>query len=118
MRSIPNTWSSVQPYPEMGDTCSSPATVRRQSKSWGLRLSDKSLDDARISFKPISKATIQLAARVRGDDAHTTFIHFYCPMVPGGEGDWLQPSKPLANPYWGSKMLRCGNEVGLDLIAA
>ena len=32
-------------------------------------------------------------------------------MVKGGEGDWLQTSKPLVNPYWGSKMLHCGKEV-------
>lgn len=69
-------------------------------------------EEARIPFKPISKSILQLAAQARGAEAETSFIHFYCSMVPGGEGDWLQPSEPLANPYWGSKMLRCGINAG------
>ena len=67
-----------------------------------------SLRESRVNFKPISKSVLQLAARTRAEQAETSFIHFYCSMVPGGEGDWLQPSEPLANPYWGSEMLRCG----------
>jgi hypothetical protein len=66
------------------------------------------IDEARQAFKPISKSILQLAAQARGAEAEASFIHYYCSMVPGGEGDWLQPSAPLANPYWGSKMLRCG----------
>lgn len=76
------------------------------------QLSGVSFEEARIPFKPISKSILQLAAQARGAKAETTFIHFYCSMVPGGEGDWLQPSEPLANPYWGSKMLRCGIDAG------
>jgi Cu(I)/Ag(I) efflux system membrane fusion protein len=32
-------------------------------------------------------------------------------MVPGGGGDWLQGDEALLNPYFGSEMLRCGEEV-------
>jgi Cu(I)/Ag(I) efflux system membrane fusion protein len=32
-------------------------------------------------------------------------------MVPGGAGDWLQADVKLLNPYFGSKMLRCGEKV-------
>ncbi len=39
----------------------------------------------------------------------------HCPMVEGGVeidgapiGTWLQREEPLANPYWGAAMLRCG----------
>jgi membrane fusion protein, copper/silver efflux system len=70
------------------------------------------IDQAREVFKPISKSILQLATRARGAEAENSFIHFYCSMVPGGEGDWMQPSQPLANPYWGSRMLRCGIEAG------
>lgn len=39
-----------------------------------------------------------------------------CPMAFGGRGGtWLQGDKTIANPYFGSKMLRCGGiieEVG------
>jgi membrane fusion protein, copper/silver efflux system len=68
--------------------------------------------EARVPFKPISKSILQLAAQARGAEAEASFIHFYCSMVPGGEGDWMQPSEPLANPYWGSTMLRCGINAG------
>jgi membrane fusion protein, copper/silver efflux system len=75
-------------------------------------LDEVTIEEARVLFKPISKSILQLAAQARGAEAETSFIHFYCSMVPGGEGDWLQPSEPLANPYWGSKMLRCGINAG------
>jgi membrane fusion protein, copper/silver efflux system len=39
------------------------------------------------------------------------YLHMYCPMVPGGGGDWMQRKEPLRNPYWGSEMLECGEVV-------
>jgi Cu(I)/Ag(I) efflux system membrane fusion protein len=65
----------------------------------------------RKAFKPISHAIVPLATQLRSDEAQQSFIHFYCPMVPDGGGDWLQPSGELANPYFGSAMLRCGEKV-------
>ena len=52
-----------------------------------------------------------LATQVRSEESQTAFTHFFCPMVPGGAGDWLQPDEKLLNPYFGSKMLRCGEKV-------
>jgi Cu(I)/Ag(I) efflux system membrane fusion protein len=69
------------------------------------------LEAARKEFKPISHAVVALATQVRSDEAKTTFTHFFCPMVQGGGGDWLQPDAKLLNPYYGSKMLRCGEKV-------
>lgn len=69
------------------------------------------LETARKQFKPLSQSVIRLAVAVRGDDAQQPFMHFYCPMVKGGGGDWLQADDSLANPYFGSKMLRCGELV-------
>jgi Cu(I)/Ag(I) efflux system membrane fusion protein len=69
------------------------------------------LAGARHAFKPISHAIVTLAAQFRGADAEKSFTHFYCPMVPGGGGDWLQPGGELANPYFGNQMLRCGETV-------
>jgi membrane fusion protein, copper/silver efflux system len=69
------------------------------------------LESARKAFKPISHAVVLLAAQVRSEKAQQTFIHFYCPMVPGGSGDWLQANDQLLNPYFGSQMLRCGEKV-------
>jgi Cu(I)/Ag(I) efflux system membrane fusion protein len=69
------------------------------------------LESARNAFKPISHAVVKLAAQVRGETAQSSFTHFYCPMVRGGGGDWLQPEDDLLNPYFGSEMLRCGEKV-------
>lgn len=66
---------------------------------------------ARQDFKPISHAVVTLAAQVRSEGAQTAFTHFYCPMVQGGGGDWLQANADLRNPYFGGEMLRCGEKV-------
>ncbi|MGV3484655.1 MAG: efflux RND transporter periplasmic adaptor subunit [Planctomycetaceae bacterium] len=69
------------------------------------------LAGARTEFKAISEAIVTLATQIRGDQSTQSFTHFYCPMVPGGGGDWLQPKDDLLNPYFGSEMLRCGEKV-------
>jgi RND family efflux transporter MFP subunit len=69
------------------------------------------LSEARKSFKPISHAVVTLATQVRSEDAKDSFTHFFCPMVPGGGGDWLQADEALVNPYFGAEMLRCGEKV-------
>jgi Cu(I)/Ag(I) efflux system membrane fusion protein len=69
------------------------------------------IEEARKAFKPISHAIVTLATQVRSEGSQTPFTHFYCPMVPGGAGDWLQADDKLLNPYFGSKMLRCGEKV-------
>lgn len=74
-------------------------------------LHHQSLDESRKSFKTISHAILRLAARVRAADAEQVLFHIYCPMVKGGGGDWLQDNDRVNNPYWGSKMLRCGEKV-------
>jgi Cu(I)/Ag(I) efflux system membrane fusion protein len=74
-------------------------------------LHHQDLDAARKAFKPISHAVVALATQVRSADAQLPFIHFFCPMVPEGGGDWLQPDSQLLNPYFGSQMLRCGEKV-------
>lgn len=66
---------------------------------------------ARKAFKPISHAVVTLATQVRSAEFKQSFTHFFCPMVPGGGGDWLQPGGELLNPYFGSEMLRCGEKV-------
>ena len=70
-------------------------------------LHHRSLEDARKQFARISRAILHMAAAARGDDAAGPLIHYWCSMVPGGHGDWLQKSPPPTNPYWGSQMLRC-----------
>lgn len=69
------------------------------------------LAEAREQFKTISRHITLLAFAARGAGAAETIWHFYCPMVKGGGGDWLQLDEALANPYYGSSMLRCGELV-------
>ena len=49
--------------------------------------------------------------RWHGDPRPQVVDHYYCPMVQGGGGDWMQPGGEIANPYWGEEMLRCGELV-------
>jgi Cu(I)/Ag(I) efflux system membrane fusion protein len=69
------------------------------------------LDQTRRGFRIVSHALLRAAAIVRGEATAEQLIHFYCPMVPGGGGDWMQPDGDLRNPYWGSEMLQCGEQV-------
>lgn len=66
------------------------------------------LEEARMQFKPISHAILELATQIRGEGNERVFRHFFCPMVKEGEGDWLQFEERISNPYYGSQMLRCG----------
>jgi hypothetical protein len=60
-----------------------------------------SLADARTAFKAISAAFVPLAEKAGAD----CFI-MTCPMAGA---DWVQTSATVANPYYGSEMLRCGS---------
>jgi membrane fusion protein, copper/silver efflux system len=62
-----------------------------------------SLKDARQSFKIVSKHAVAVAKGQPG------YFHANCPMVPGGQGDWVQTSEKINNPYWGNTMLTCGS---------
>ncbi|MEC8241806.1 MAG: efflux RND transporter periplasmic adaptor subunit, partial [Planctomycetota bacterium] len=63
------------------------------------------LEEARMQFKPISHAILELATQIRGEGNERVFRHFFCPMVKEGEGDWLQFEERISNPYYGSQML-------------
>jgi Cu(I)/Ag(I) efflux system membrane fusion protein len=91
-----------------------PESARTQAKEIEIHsahLHHLDLAGARKVFKPISHAVLRLAAQVRSEGGQKPFTHFYCPMVPGGGGDWLQATDQLLNPYFGSEMLRCGEKV-------
>lgn len=74
------------------------------------------LKAARRSFEPFSTAVADLARE--NHLHHTAGLHvFECPMAPVlGKGRWLQREAGTKNPFFGSKMLRCGDE--LDAPAA
>ena len=62
-----------------------------------------SLKSARAEFKVLSKRAVHYAEGKEG------YFVANCPMVEGGEGDWVQTSKTINNPYFGKSMLSCGS---------
>lgn len=68
------------------------------------------LEATRRSFRTVSHNLLNVAVLARGPSQQPIY-HFYCPMVPGGGGDWMQASEELINPYWGEEMLHCGERV-------
>ena len=82
------------------------ATARRAATRM-----DGSLETAREAYRGVSHAMLRAATVARGPKTATKLTHYYCPMVPGGGGDWMQPGGELQNPYWGSEMLTCGEVV-------
>lgn len=81
------------------------------------RRMDGSLETARDAYRAVSHAMLRAATYARGPATGESLTHYYCPMVPGGGGDWMQPGGELANPYWGAEMLGCG-EIVRDMAAA
>lgn len=62
-----------------------------------------SLAAARDAFKAVSKRAVHYATGKEG------YFVANCPMVDGGEGDWVQTSNKISNPYFGKAMLTCGS---------
>lgn len=62
--------------------------------------SSDSLEAAREKFKPLSEDAVKLARNEEG------YFVMTCPMA---KADWVQRDKDVANPYYGSAMLRCGS---------
>lgn len=69
------------------------------------------IEDWRSKFRHVSHALLRVAADIRGPATSLKLVHYHCTMVPGNGGDWMQSEGKKQNPYWGSKMLRCGDLV-------
>lgn len=59
----------------------------------------------REHFRALSKDMMNMVA-ITGTD--NTLYQQFCPMYDGG-GAWLSMEKEIKNPYFGSKMMNCGN---------
>jgi hypothetical protein len=69
------------------------------------------LTEARAQFLPFSTAFVDLVTVVRQQDPASARVKLYrCPMAPK-PGLWMQLQEPLRNPYFGSEMLDCGEEI-------
>jgi membrane fusion protein, copper/silver efflux system len=76
------------------------------------------LTAARRLFLPFSEALVGWGAALRRSDPSASALKLYvCPMgkgiFPGAppQARWLQLSPPLANPWYGARMLDCGSEI-------
>lgn len=78
-----------------------PANSGLREKMGGLSGSD--LKGIRATLAPLGDEAIAFARAHRG--GQTSVAVAFCPMAPGR---WLQTGAPLANPYYGASMLRCG----------
>jgi hypothetical protein len=67
-------------------------------------ISESDINHQREHFKILSKDVTDMVA-ITGT-ANTLYEQF-CPMYDGGSA-WLSMSKEVKNPYYGSKMLKCG----------
>ena len=63
----------------------------------------KSLAEFREVFKSFSKRAVHVTEGKPG------YYVAHCPMVPNDEGDWVQTTKTISNPYLGKGMLTCGS---------
>lgn len=61
------------------------------------------LIDIREAYLDASQPALELARASKGGELKLAVA--FCPMKPGR---WLQTQEPLANPYYGAEMLRCG----------
>ncbi len=59
----------------------------------------------REHFKMLSKDITDMVA-ITGTDK--TLYQQFCPMYADGGGAWLSMEKNIKNPYFGSKMMNCG----------
>ncbi|MCB9871286.1 MAG: efflux RND transporter periplasmic adaptor subunit [Planctomycetes bacterium] len=66
------------------------------------------LAGARLAFATVSRHVLELERTFRhpGEQLH---FEVFCPMAFDDRGAaWLQQDKTVANPYFGARMLRCG----------
>ncbi len=69
------------------------------------------LKAARLDFAYFSTAVADLARENHVSQSAGLHV-FQCPMAPGiGTGRWLSRSAELRNPFYGSTMLECGEEI-------
>jgi hypothetical protein len=61
----------------------------------------------RAAFKPLSEALVRLPWP-------PPYQPMYCPMFDSNAGaTWVQRAGPVANPYYGREMLRCGTDLSV-----
>jgi len=76
-----------------------------------LKTTGAGLAADRVTFVELSAAVRTLVEHARPDRKRWPKLYIYhCPM---SKGDWIQATEDKANPYYGFKMLRCGQLKGI-----
>ncbi len=66
------------------------------------------ITDARTVFEKVSRSIISLEKQYLGNDGTDHYLAF-CPMAFNNAGAyWVQKGDSIRNPYFGAKMLKCG----------
>ena len=66
----------------------------------------------RQELVPLTQHTIHAVLAFGAGQVQTVY-RAHCPMAFGNRGaDWLQATEDIANPYFGSRMFRCGDITG------
>ena len=69
----------------------------------------EAMAEARQGFEQVSNALIVVVKQFGTRKEQSLFV-YNCPMAFGGKGgDWLQSKEGTENPYYGSKMFKCGS---------
>jgi Cu(I)/Ag(I) efflux system membrane fusion protein len=83
-------------------------TVRKSSQSIA---ETKDIEMARSAFIPLSESLYTVATQF-GTSGTQPIFRFYCSMAADGKGAyWLQNKPGTENPYYGSIMFKCGEQV-------
>jgi transcription initiation factor IIE alpha subunit len=78
----------------------------RKLRAGALKTTGRNIEADRVTFVEVGAAMRTLVEHVRPDKERYPKIYiFHCPMT---KGDWLQTSEEMANPFYGFKMLKCG----------
>jgi len=71
----------------------------------------KDISEARAAFALLSES-VYVVAKSFGGSGTQPILRFHCPMIFEGRGaDWLQNKPGTENPYYGSQMFTCGDQV-------
>lgn len=75
-----------------------------------IAVKDENYEQQRIFFAPLSNTLYSFLNKA--GITHTQAYHHFCPMALNEQGAyWLSTSSKIRNPYFGKKMLTCGELV-------
>jgi len=82
------------------------ARAARQLHDAALATTGERIGRDRVTFVELSAAVRTLITHARPDRKRWPKLYIYhCPM---SKGDWIQSTEDKRNPYYGFKMLKCG----------